>query len=838
MKGLLIGAFFSAHVIFAEAIAAETGDQQTAAPTPAAADPATPKPEAAPAAANPEESPAKATPAPDQKSPTPAPGSPAESPVPEPGAPEAVPKPPAPGETPLEKGPAPDAGQPPGNLPLPPLPLLPQLPPLPTLPPLPGTEPLPGSPGSALPPLPTLPTLEPMAPGSELLLIPNGILPNQKPPLIPSPEVMGFKPPSALPTAIELLKPEEMTLPVSKFNLRYALSPGQKTGSPLPPIDRLQKASTTLLETNGVLIAPNPQAAAGSPPPVSVRLDSASAKPRKFRGDAIEKLGQAVVSLINKAGVYEVYVIPDPAQIDRGKPQEYDQRGGKTDLSILIFVGQIVETRTVRKGSGKAAGAPPAIDAPRDARLLAKSPVGGGAGNAVLYKPALESYLERVNRFPGRDVETEVTPTGEQRKLILDFVVHEDKPLSIYAETANTGTPSTGIWRTRLGLEEKQLLRLDDVLRAEYIGAHLSNYYAGLLSYEFAPIFPDYLKFKGFGAFAKFSSADIGYSLQDFESSTWIAGGQITWTPVYIKGFPLDLNLGFQWLRVDVDHRNVARDGQTDFALPYVGISTDRRTDTFTLNANAQVMFDWFRMAGTQEADLPTLGRVDADRHFTLATWNFTASAFLEPLIFGKAWEEQKVWWKSTRAHEFAVSFHGQVALDKSRLPPELEMTVGGFDTVRGYPEALAVGDSVMVASAEYRFHVPREFFSFGGGGHGDARATQIPDAPVLPLKPGAILDPRFNSRATSVSSRPDWDMILRGFFDFGETFNNKIDTETERNRTLASVGGGVEFQFYKPLFITLRMDVGCPLITERDALAQNVDHGSVRFDFSGSIAW
>ncbi|MEI9893474.1 MAG: ShlB/FhaC/HecB family hemolysin secretion/activation protein [Chthoniobacter sp.] len=49
-------------------------------------------------------------------------------------------------------------------------------------------------------------------------------------------------------------------------------------------------------------------------------------------------------------------------------------------------------------------------------------------------------------------------------------MVHEDKPISIYASTMNSGTPSTGIWRTRLGVEWKQLLSLDDVLRAEYVG--------------------------------------------------------------------------------------------------------------------------------------------------------------------------------------------------------------------------------------------------------------------------------------------------------------------------------------------------------------------------------
>ncbi|MEI9893472.1 MAG: hypothetical protein WDN28_06120 [Chthoniobacter sp.] len=54
----------------------------------------------------------------------------------------------------------------------------------------------------------------------------------------------------------------------------------------------------------------------------------------------------------------------------------------------------------------------------------------------------------------------------------------------------------------------------------------------------------------------------------------------------------------------------------------------------------------------------------------------------------------------------------------------------------------------------------------------------------------------------------------------------------------MASVGGGIEVQFHKPLFISLRLDVGCPLIAERGALDQRVDPGGVRFHMGGTISW
>ncbi|MEI9893475.1 MAG: hypothetical protein WDN28_06135 [Chthoniobacter sp.] len=257
---------------------------------------------------------------------------------------------------------------------------------MPVLPPLPGTEPLPPS---------NVPPTEPgpPVPGGELLLIPNGILPFQQVPLVPTPEVMGFKPAPPKPTAVEPVKPEEMKIPVTKFTLRYA--PGQKASPRLPSIEQLQKVAVPLTEADGVLVPAAPKPGPGKN--VSVRLDEASPKPRAFRGDAIDKLGEAVVSLIHKAGIYEVYVIPDPAQIDRLKGRNYDQRGGKTDLSILIYVSKIVEVRSLRQKPGAPAGTAPVIDSPKDARLRAKSPVGGSGGVAFLDKSALEDYLERVN---------------------------------------------------------------------------------------------------------------------------------------------------------------------------------------------------------------------------------------------------------------------------------------------------------------------------------------------------------------------------------------------------------------------------------------------------------
>ena len=104
---------------------------------------------------------------------------------------------------------------------------------------------------------------------------------------------------------------------------------------------------------------------------------------------------------------------------------------------------------------------------------------------------------------------------------------------------------------------------------------------------------------------------------------------------------------------------------------------------------------------------------------------------------------------RSTLAHELYFSFRGQWALGY-RLIPQFEQAAGGFYSVRGYPEAVTAGDTVFLATAEYRFHL--------------ARALGV--APN-PTKIKVFGDP-FRVLPEQPYQRPDWDCILRGFHRSG----------------------------------------------------------------------
>jgi hemolysin activation/secretion protein len=123
------------------------------------------------------------------------------------------------------------------------------------------------------------------------------------------------------------------------------------------------------------------------------------------------------------------------------------------------------------------------------------------------------------------------------------------------------------------------------------------------------------------------------------------------------------------------------------------------------------------------------------------------------------------------------IGVRGQYAFDY-RLVPQASLTIGGLYSVRGYDQSVAVGDSVIIGSLEYRFHVPRAF-------------------PVArePLQIPFIGD--FRAAPQQVYGRPDWDLTLRTFLDVGRSIRNDTSNgqagPNEINQTLVGAGVGAE---------------------------------------------
>ena len=274
------------------------------------------------------------------------------------------------------------------------------------------------------------------------------------------------------------------------------------------------------------------------------------------------------------------------------------------------------------------------------------------------------------------------------------------------------------------------------------------------------------------------------------------------------------------------------QEGTTNFFLPLVGISTDKATDIYTAFANFQVQVNLPDVAGTDNAQLQNMGRLNVDKDFVIGRYSLGGSFFLEPILFRGSWkayeneadaDKRKGFWKKVQtAQELSFLVHGQYTFDDKRLIPQFEDVIGGFVSVRGYPEAYTAGDDSFVFNAEYRYHIPRSLKPY------DTNQTGDPD----PSKA-----PKFALRPPTILGRPDLDFILRVFYDLGYVKNNNLQASLEANRFLTSVGAGAEVQVSR--YLNLRLDWGFPLSAVDDQkTSRPVTVGSSRISFVGVITY
>ena len=211
------------------------------------------------------------------------------------------------------------------------------------------------------------------------------------------------------------------------------------------------------------------------------------------------------------------------------------------------------------------------------------------------------------------------------------------------------------------------------------------------------------------------------------------------------------------------------------------------------------------------QASINGLGRQDATRNPVVLQYGASQSFFLEPLIE----PEKFAAGASTLANELYFSVHGQWAFH-DRLFPNAEDVAGGLYTVRGYPESIAAGDSSVIATVEYRFHLPRVF-------------------PVQsdPSKTPFLWDKNFRVSPQQTYGHPDWDLILRTFVDAAEVVNSPRQS-SEHDASMVGMGVGVELQ-YKQNF-NVRVDWGAAA-TDIQA-CEGVEAGSNRFHITSTILY
>ncbi|MBU0753561.1 MAG: hypothetical protein KJ645_00375 [Planctomycetes bacterium] len=594
------------------------------------------------------------------------------------------------------------------------------------------------------------------------------------------------------------LSAQEPILQVPCFDVRYAeQNPGH------PCIDDIYLIDLVLGQAEGCYTAPQADA-----PPLTLRLsDLPDLGMQSFRFSALRSINEQIVAFLNEKGLVGVVVTPDP--VDLGYDGA-DLRSSPTQpLHLVIHTAVAKRIRTLATRYRFPGEERMNLDAHQ--RIKEYSPVRptnplNPDGSDLLRKDLLDDYLFRLNRHPGRRVDVAVTPGDQGDDVFLDYLVTEKKPWIGYLQATNNGTENTKTWRWRLGFVHNQFSDNDDILSLDYVTTDFSSPESrgALLSYE-APFFKsDTTRWSSFITLGEFESSDVSRRDEDFTGKTTKIGAELYINAYQRRDFFADFLTGLRMESLEVNNKAVQLKGKEQLIFPYLGCRFERRNER--AGTQGRVTLEWSdtTLTDPDQIELTELGRLGPSKHWYALKWDMSHAFFLEPWLDSEAWEDVTTPESSTLAHEIMAAVRGQYTFGK-RVIPQHEGLAGGAYSVRGYPTAIASGDSMITATLEYRYHLPRSF-------------EIEPDPGRTPL-----FGDSFRFAPQQVYGRPDWDLIFRAFIDAGRTnFADRL--VIEKNESLLGSGLGVELAWKDN--ISLRADWGVAMRTVKKHTQDEVETG------------
>jgi len=575
-----------------------------------------------------------------------------------------------------------------------------------------------------------------------------------------------------------------------------------------------------MLQSGGGRLSAAPERA----PTVKFKLAEAPRLPiQVFYSSAINQICQSLVNYFHGQDIFGVYVRPHEEDFFEERDAAgkviavQDIRGPeRTALRLVIWVGVVREARTI--ASGRRFGLEERINHPAHERIISHSPVrpwaeGAGERHDLFRKSRLDEYIFFLNRHPGRDVEVALVSAQERGGLGVDYMINENRPWLSYFQVSNTGTERTDKWRERFGFINTQLLGNDDILSLDYITSGFNQVHAALGSYEAPWGENDRLRWRAGGLWSEVHASQYGFTGREFISEQREVNGAIIANIYQHNDLFLDAYLGMRWQHIGIDDEVSLTDEADDFFLPRVGLEFEKITGLSTSYGGLHLEWNNSGWSGTDEDKMEQLGRMDVDDDWWVFQYSASHNFYLEPVLNRQEWEDVTTPESSTLAHELAFSLRGQYA-GGNRLLAQFRDILGGLYSVRGYPENVAAGDNSVLASAEYRYHIPRAF-------------KIEPD----PTKTRFFGRP-FKFAPQRIYHRPDWDLVLRTFFDVGRVTNNDRPS-FEFNETLMSWGVGLEVQLTR--LLSVRCDWGYAL---ESLEGTNVNAGTNRFHLIGTLAF
>ncbi len=637
----------------------------------------------------------------------------------------------------------------------------------------------------------------------------NGGEPAQPPP-----------PPAAAAPASVAQAPEVCDFPVSRFVFEYV---GERHPS-MPEIEELlAQSKVTLTRINEGFVGPRESVATGEVSVADLNAMLPEQDSPRFSRIAVKAVMAAVVNRLREMGVLGVLVETETEDLVAEKKADapggeewIDLRDpgsstGRKELRLKVYSATIGRTRTVAGGE-RVTGEAERINSPVHERIARGSPLRAyAAGDQeradLIIKPILDDYVLKLNRTEGRRVDIALSGGENPNEVILDYLVRENNPLSIYAQVSNTGTKETSRWRERIGLIHNQLSGNDDQLTIDYVTGAFEN--TNIVNGTYTIPLDDVgdWKVKGFAGYSEFDASAVGQAGERFTGDSYTFGAEVIHNVFQERELFIDLYANLKYQHVSVNNSTVQVEGATGFFLPGFGARLERNTDRSVSHADVGIEFN---VAGvdTDPAELNALGRLNTDEHFAILKFSGDHSFYLEPIFDGDNFAKGE----STLAHEIYFNARGQYTFG-ARVVPNYQAVAGGFYTVRGYDESISAGDNIAIFTGEYRVHIPRLL--------------------AVEEVPGTLFDKPFRYAPQQPYGRPDWDLIARGFIDVARVLNNDR-LPFESNATLVGTGIGLEALYNRELNLDIRLDLGMAM---KD-IPRKAEAGDLRLHFSATIVF
>lgn len=470
-------------------------------------------------------------------------------------------------------------------------------------------------------------------------------------------------------------------------------------------------------------------------------------------------------------------------------------------MVVAVMVGTVagVRTRTLESdGSEK-------VDDPRNARIAMQSPLQPateeGQAATLLRQELIEDYLFRLNRMPGRQVSTDIVPGEVPGTVMLDYLLQDRPMFSVQIQGSNTGTAQNGYWLEQVGIVATRLLNLDDVLDVRGATNTFDQVYSVDGSWEgrFGDI--DQLRWRIAGDWSEYDASDVGIVGNNFTGVTWGAGGALIWNVVQVHDLFFDIEAGTRGWYSNVKQSLLGGYGSSAFLSPYGQINVFRQTRDSMFSGNIGV--EWTGANGSV-ASLTTMGRLNPSTEWWTVRGSVLFTAFMD------GWFDPNT---DSAVHQITARASGQWIPGGARATPVAQNIVGGFYTVRGYPQALSVGDNTVTGTIQYDFHLIRA---------------------LAPSPASEIFGKPFHwTTEAGTGMPPSWDVSPHVFFDAGYTSNNGPTVGEVPSATLTAAGIGITCSVGSNFSVTL--DWGIALNGQRSLGAKA---GDSQLWFIGSLSF